>query len=94
MAARSDTPCPPYEKEVLGRRVAIMFEADFEDGRSKELFYDGTVRGFKIEMGKINAPLAVRHYVVFDDGDKGWFDLARLDGNNFLRWPDQIAGSN
>jgi hypothetical protein len=74
VAARSDQPLPPYRMEVLGRRVAIVFNSPH--GRSVQRYYYGTVQNY-----------TMMHGVRFDDGEVHWFDLASVEDDDLLRWP-------
>jgi hypothetical protein len=77
----------PFEKkEVLGKRVSVKFEYG-----KRHKFFTGTIREIKMALPADGSagPLVVQHFIVFDDNDKGWHDLAKLDGDNFLRWPKE-----
>jgi hypothetical protein len=60
-----------------------MFDADLEAGGSVKRFYKGTVK-----QVRASEPQFVQHYVVFDDGDRLWLDLARLEVNGYVQWTD------
>ena len=62
-----------YDERAIGMRIAILFDADE--------WYEGTVR--KFDAGK------QEHYIVYDDGDKKWHNLAEDEKNQFLEWLDR-----
>ena len=68
-------------KEDLGKRVEILFA----EGKKKN-FFAGTIKKVEWSLrGKKNTIVA-RHFVLFDDGDKKWFDFEDLKERNELRW--------
>jgi hypothetical protein len=73
--------------EVLGKRVEIEFEIDA--AQSLYEFYPGTVHKvlseFKEHIDGTYMSLT-KHYVLFDDGEKKWFDLAVEAAAGRMRW--------
>jgi hypothetical protein len=74
---------PPYEKEVLGRRVAIQF---LLQGQGKR-FFNGTIK--QVNMTLVSpSSVVIHHKVDFDDNDADWYDLKVLEKKKTLRWLD------
>lgn len=80
-----------YETEVLGKRCSILFKVG-EDNLGKPIYkpFSGYVQTFKAKL-KMNLELVYGHHVVFDDGEKAWFDLQAEENAGRLTWKDSVA---
>ena len=57
--------------DLLGQRVRIFF-----DGAK---FYEGQIDEYEERSGK--------HHILFDDKDKGWYNIAEEEDEGSLEWP-------
>ena len=80
----------PYDEDVktamastlfLGKEVWILFE----DAVTYEKFHHGDIKECKVRHRK-DRPNSVEHFVKFDDGNEGWFNLKELEEKGLLRW--------
>ena len=72
-------------KELLDKQVEILFEED--DGTKN--FFQGTIK--KVEFSSKSKPkpntVVTRYFVVFEDGDKKWFNFDELEKRKEIKWP-------
>jgi hypothetical protein len=61
----------PYQEEVLGHSVKILFPFERE-------WFDGKIDQYDRETGQ--------HHVMYDDGDEGWYDVRSERDRRYLRW--------
>ena len=81
-----------YYRDVLGQRIWYRHT----DGE----FYQGLVKKLREEIewkksstsGQSSLTSIITHYVEFDDGDEGWFDLVELERDGGIRWSDPSVG--
>ena len=85
----------PYDEDVkrtlatflwLGKEVWILFE----DAIVWDKFYRGDITECSITR-KNDGTNSVEHFVEFDDGDEGWFNLKELEEKGLLRWTKPSA---
>ncbi|CAB9514421.1 expressed unknown protein [Seminavis robusta] len=69
-----------YREEVLMKRVAIRFD----DG----VFYSGLIQKVELSVGE-DGKIESQHWVVFDDGDQRFFDIAEEEGDGRLKWEEK-----
>ena len=79
-----------YKEEVLGRHVVIHF-FDEEDKKVKP--YLGQIQQMNVTL-QDDLSLKYEHYVLFDDGDKIWFDLVEEEEEDRLSWVPASSGSS
>ena len=81
-----------YHRDVLGKRIWYRHT----DGE----FYQGLVKKLReeIEWKKSSSSdpsslsSTITHYVEYDGGDEGWFDLVELERDGGIRWSDPSVG--
>ena len=82
-----------YYRDVLGQRIWYRHI----DGE----FYQGLVKKLREEIewkksstsGQSSLTSTITHYVEFDNGNKGWFDLVELERDDGIRWSDPSVGA-
>jgi hypothetical protein len=65
-------PFPTYLKRT-GTRVEVRFIINHTNGTKSRVFYPGVLTIADTDDAVNSKP----HYVEFDDGEKGWFNLTR-----------------
>jgi Tfp pilus assembly protein PilV len=87
-----------YTDEVLGDYVAVLFKMTEKGKRDKIKPFQGQIRRMELRLNRDDddddddnnsggvRELKMKHYIVFDDGDKGWFDLEELERMDRLTW--------
>lgn len=99
-----------YQNEaagVLGRSVEILFNNPGGDGTQD--FYPGVIRAFKVELVDSSDAetdnavtveqlpqglVSIQHFIKFEDGDEGWFDLEEEEDAGGIRWKDNNNNKN
>ena len=71
---------------LLGKEVWILFENDL----TYDKFYHGCIKECKVRHEK-DRPNLIEHFVEFDDGDEGWYNLKNLENKGMLRWTKPIG---
>jgi len=73
-----------YKEEVIGRRVEVEFHCPNEPDQ----YFPGTIRKMLVEQETDGGSISIKHFVVFDDGDEEWYDLAKDLQIGVMRWCD------
>ena len=72
-----------FKEEILGRRV----EVEFDDAGE---FYAGTICKVQLEL-QLDETITSKHFIVFDDGDRKWLDVAAEEKAGQLKFIKKIA---
>ena len=69
-----------YDEAVLGSTIDLKFDDN--------VFYRATITKYRVNLSK-DGSRPRSHYLVFDDGQKGWFDIGAQHGSGWVKWPSQ-----
>mmetsp|Transcript_5261 Transcript_5261/g.10068 ORF Transcript_5261/g.10068 Transcript_5261/m.10068 type:complete len:275 (+) Transcript_5261:167-991(+) len=77
-----------YYKDVLGKTIWVLFTINDEaTDAQRDEYFRGKVEAVREETA-LNGRYKIEHYIKFDDGDDGYFDINEEDREGRICWAE------